>query len=430
MTIFERLQVMLSTWLSFPGSTVVISIIYIILVAACAVAGYYITIWILRGVAYLVGKSKTTWDDDIINQNLLKALSQLAPAVIVAILLPQWFGAGKWFFGSLRLLTYFYIIWVSVYAINTFLDNLLYAFSQRPRFKAFAVKGIFQMGKLVCICIGIIIAISLMLERSPIAIVTTLGASAAILMLVFKDTIMGLVASVQLTANKMVHKGDWVVVPKHDANGEVIDISLTTVKIRNWDNSVTTVPPYSLISDSFQNYQAMRRAKARRIRRSIFIDFNSIRFLTDDEIDALKANGLFQKRKEPVKGIAKEGKKKANKESAEEAPKETPQEAPMDTIAKTEKEVKKINLSLFRDYLEYWLAENPNVREDLLLMVRQLDPQPSGLPLDIYCFVKATEWKAFEHLQSDIFDHIYATAPRFGLTIFQSPSGLDLKSLK
>lgn len=430
MTIFERLQIFLSDWLTFPGSSVVISVIYLILVAICAVIGYYVAIGILRAVAFFVDKSETTWDDDLINNKLLKAISQLAPAVIVAILLPQWlFSSGAWFFGTIRLLTYFYIIWVAVYAINTFLDNLLYAFSRRPKFKAYAVKGIFQMGKLVSISMGIIIAISLMVERSPIAIVTTLGASAAILMLVFKDTILGLVASVQLTANNMIEKGDWVIVPKHKANGEVIDISLTTVKIRNWDNSVTTVPPYALVSDSFQNFQAMRRSKARRISRKIFVDFNSVRFLTPAELKALEEDGLMPA--PPASYQELSSKKAAPKKSTSKnkATLPVPNEQ-AETPAEEFDPLKMVNLSLFRYYLEQWLAAQSFVRSDLLLMVRQMEPVPSGLPLEIYCFVNLTEWKGFERLQSDIFDRIYALAPHFGVTIYQAPSGLDLKSLR
>ncbi|MDE6006638.1 MAG: mechanosensitive ion channel family protein [Muribaculaceae bacterium] len=426
MTVFERLQTLMSAWLTFPGGDIVLSIIYIILVALCAVAGYYATIWILKGVAFFVEKSETTWDDDLINDKLLKALSQLSPAVIVAVLLPQGLSSGLWFFGSVRLLTYFYIIWVTVYAINTFLDNLLQAFSLRPKFKAYAVKGIFQMGKLVTISVGIIIAISLMVERSPIAIVTTLGASAAILMLVFKDTILGLVASVQLTANSMVQKGDWVVVPRHNANGEVIDISLTTVKIRNWDNSVTTVPPYSLVSDSFQNFQAMRRSKARRICRAIYVDFNSIRYLKTSEIASLKEAGLLPVPPTPVGGTS--AGKKSTKKPSKNQDVALKHEDAKGLMSEYNPE-RMVNLSLFRHYLEQWLAAKSYVRSDLLLMVRQMNPVPEGLPLEIYCFVNTTEWKAYERLQSDIFDEIFALAPHFDITIFQSPSGRDVAAI-
>ena len=245
------------------------------------------------------------------------------------------------------------------------------------------------MSKRIFIGVGVIIGLSLLVGKSPVAILTALGASAAILMLVFKDTIMGLVASVQLTANKMLHKGDWIIVPKHNANGEVIDISLTTVKIRNWDNSITTVPPYSLISDSFQNYQAMRRAGARRVCRPVYVDINTIRFLSEAELTELKEAGFIT-------------------------------EITEDHIS---------NITLFREYLEKWLAAHSEVRDDLLYMVRQLEPTQAGLPVELYFFLRVVEWKEFEHLQSSIFDHVYAVAPRFGLTLFQSPTGRDLLAL-
>lgn len=379
----------LTEFITVPGNSIIITILLLIGVALCAVAGYYISIWILRGIAIVVEKTETDWDDDLINKPLLKAFSQLAPALIIDHLLPYCFEHSSTFAATLNLLTDFYIIGVTIYAANTFLDNLLLAFSKRKRFRPFAIKGIFQMGKLILIGIGVIIGISLLVGKSPVAILTALGASAAILMLVFKDTIMGLVASVQLTANNMLHKGDWIIVPKHNANGEVIDISLTTVKIRNWDNSITTVPPYSLISDSFQNYQAMRRAGARRVCRPVYIDINTIRFLSPEKLDDLKEDGFV-----------------------EELP-----ERPT------------TNITLFREYLERWLSSLPEVRDDLILMVRQLEPTQSGLPLELYFFLSIVEWKEFEHLQSSIFDHVYAAAPHFGITLFQSPTGRDILAL-
>ena len=389
---FSDLRQWLTDTLDFPGDAVAVPLIMLIVTAFAAVAGYYITRVILNYVAILVDKSKTTWDDDLINTPLLKALSQLAPALIVAWLLPACFHKGNMFSSAISILTSYYIIWVSVKAINTFLDNLLHAFARRRRFKAYAIKGIFQMLKLIVIAIGLIIALSLLIGKTPTAILTALGASAAVLMLVFKDTILGLVASVQLTANKMVHKGDWIIVPKHDANGEVIDISLTTVKIRNWDNSVTTVPPYSLVSESFQNYQAMRLAQARRVSRSIYIDMKSIGFLEKEEIGHLHRSGML-----PA-NVARE-------------------------------EERSINLSLFRHAMEHYLATHPRVRTDLLHMVRQLPPSPDGLPVELYFFLRDTQWKDFEHIQSDIFDYIYAILPHFRLTVYQHPAGTDLTPL-
>lgn len=383
----------LSALFSFPGSSLIVTLIMLLCVTLVAIAGYYISIWLLRVVARIVEKTETDWDDDLINAPILKSLSLLTPALIVASLYPYCFVKMGTFSSIVLLLTQFYIIWVAVGAANTFLDNLFTAFSKRKAFQPYAVRGIFQMGKLIFIAIGVIIGISLIVERSPVAILTALGASAAVLMLVFRDTILGLVAGVQLTANKMLHRGDWVVVPKHNANGIVLDITLTTVKIRNWDNSISTVPPYSLVSESFQNYQAMKRSGARRVCRAIYVDFNSIRHLSLEEIKVLKETGYVSD---------------AARTSGDLSP--------------------RVNLTLFRNYLESWISCHPEVRNDLMYMVRQLEPTVSGLPLELYFFLSETDWKAFEHLQSDIFDHVYAVAPLFGLIIFQSPSGLDVMS--
>ncbi len=394
-TFFADARAFLETHINIPGSVALSSLILLVGVGLVAVAGYYVSIVILRLIAKIVERTETDWDDDLINAPILKAISMLTPAIILSRLFPFCFSRMGTFAGIIHLLTDFFIIWVSVDAANTFLDNLFYAFTKRKRFRPYAVKGIFQMGKLIFIGIGIIIGISLIVEKSPVAILTALGASAAILMLVFKDTILGLVAGVQLTANKMLHRGDWVIVPKHNANGEVLDITLTTVKIRNWDNSITTVPPYSLVSESFQNYQAMRRSGARRVCRPVYVDMNSIRMMKPEEIEGLRGAGF--------------------------CPWMKPEESPSGMMA---------NLSLFRRYLEAWISSLPEVRTDLLFMVRQLEPTVSGLPIELYFFLSVVEWKGFEHIQADIFDHVYAVAPHFGLTLFQSPTGRDLLALR
>ena len=236
------------------------------------------------------------------------------------------------------------------------------------------------MIKLILIGIGIILAISIIINKSPTSILMALGASAAILVIVFKDALLGLVASVQLTANDMLRKGDWIVMDSNGANGEVIDISLTTVKVRNWDNTVTTIPPYALISSSFQNYQPMRHSGGRRINRSILIDANSVSFCTAQEIKTLQEEGWIE-----------------TSDSAQ----------------------KQINLQLLRCYLENYLATHENVRHDMLSLVRQMEPTPTGLPLQLYCFCNFTDWKEFERVQSEIFDHVYAVIHKFGLRIYQ-----------
>lgn len=378
----NQLAASLTESISGPHAHIYIALIEGAIIALTAVASYYAMRTVETIMMYFIDKSPTKWDDDLLNTRFLKAFSQLMPAIVVAWLLPRFFSSRDLTVNWVSILTSSYILWIAVYIISVFLTNLYNAFSRRKRFRPYAVKGIFQMIRLVVYSLAVVINISLIIGRSPLSILMALGASAAVLMLVFKDTILGLVASVQLTANKMLHRGDWIVVDSHAANGEVIDISLTTVKVRNWDNSVTTIPPYSLISESFKNYQPMRRSGGRRVDRSILINAASVRFLNPDEIEALQAEGWLE-------GLE------------------------MSSAAR------QVNLHLLRRYLESYLARDPRVRHDMLMMVRQMDPTPTGLPLQLYFFTDETRWKEFETIQSDIFDHVYAVINRFGLSIYQ-----------
>lgn len=368
----------------------IISFLLIAGIFITAVAAYYICKWLLYLVGIAIDKSPTKWDDDLIDHRLMRAASQLAPALTIDWLLPAFFRANEAdYVHWIKLLTSFYILWAVVRIVVIFIENLYKAMSKRKRTRPYAVKGIFQMLKLVIIGLGVIIGISMLIGKEPIAILTALGASAAILMLVFKDTILGLVASVQLTANKMLHKGDWIVADKYGANGEVEDVSLTTVKIRNWDNSVSTIPPYMLVSDSFRNYQPMRKSGGRRVERSLYIDVNSVRFCTEAELLELERRGWLD-------------------------------DLPIDRAAR------QVNLTLLRRYLENYISHHHEVNAAMLHMVRQMQPTPSGLPLQLYFFTHRTGWKDFEHVQADIFDHVYAVIREFGLRVFQAPAGTDI----
>lgn len=388
------IKIFLHAHIQGEHQTQIITFMLLAAIFLTAMVAYYICKWLLYLVGIAIDKSPTKWDDDLINHRFMRAVSQLAPALTVNWFLPAFFRANEsdsvhW----IKVLTSFYILWAVVRIAVIFIENLYKAMSHRKRTQPYAVKGIFQMLKLVMIGIGIIIGISILIGKEPIAILTALGASAAILMLVFKDTILGLVASVQLTANKMLHKGDWIVAEKHGANGEVEDVSLTTVKVRNWDNSISTIPPYALISDSFRNYQPMRRSGGRRVERSIYIDAESIRFCTESELLELDRRGWLEN-------------------------------IPVDRAAR------QVNLTLLRRYLEKYIARHKDVNPDMLHMVRQMQPTPSGLPLQLYFFTHRTGWKDFEHVQADIFDHVYAVIQEFGLRIFQTPSGTDIASLR
>lgn len=342
----------------------------------------------------LTRHTKTDWDDALLAPEVLRALGQLLPALIVNYYLPDIFSAetGTATFVWIRKLTSLYIVWAVWYLFVKFIKRLFNKLIKERHIAEHSTKGLVQMFIILISCFAVIVALSILMGRSLGAIIATLGASTAVLMLVFKDSILGLVAGVQLSANKMLKKGDWIIVDHSGANGEVQDVSLTTVKVRNWDESITTIPPYKLISESFQNYANMRDGGGRQVRRSINIDLNSVRFLTGEELQDLVDDGF----------IGADSKIKAG----------TP---------------RSVNIRIFRHYLERMLSENENVRGDMRTMVRQLQPTGQGLPLELFFFVRQTEWVAFEAVQSDIFDEVYALVNRFQLRLYQQPAGADFR---
>lgn len=384
---FQQFSEFLAMNITGAGSGVIIGVILLTGIALAAVIGYFLTKWTLELFEKLISRTKTKWDDDLLNPLMLRAISQLTPAIVVNWLLPGLFGTSVSAIRWLTALTSLYILWAAVRIVTIFFDNLYNAFLHRRRFRAYAVKGIFDTFKLIAICIGVIVGLSIIIGKSPVVIITALGASAAVLLLIFQDSILGLVASVQFTANKLMTRGDWIEDKSHDINGEVIEVSLTAVKVRNWDNSVSTVHPYALMKGSFRNYQPMRRSGGRRVDRSIFIDLNTVRFLTADELTPLRDEGF---------------------------------------ITDEEMSARQVNLKLLRSYLERYLVNHDNVRHDMTTMVRQLEPTPSGLPLQLYFFIDNVAWEAYEALASDIFDHVYAVVSLFGLHMFQTPAGTDL----
>ncbi|MDE6649607.1 MAG: mechanosensitive ion channel family protein [Muribaculaceae bacterium] len=389
----------LNSLLSPESAAPLISPTLLLLVALISVAAYFLCVRIVTPLTdFITRKTETEWDDDILNEKAMKAFSQLAPALILAWLLPQAFSNHIWGVVLIDKLTKVYITYAVINLLCVLMSNTVDGFERRDKAAEHNLTVIEGALKLILVLIGIIISLSILFDRKPTMVLTGFGASAAVLMLVFQDTIKGFVAGVQLTLNNMLKKGDWIICDKAGANGEVQQIKLTTVKVRNWDNSIVTIHPYTLISDSFRNYQNMREIGARRVARSIFIDFDSIRFLTKDEIGRLMEKEF----------ISQHSIKHANQE---------------------------VNLSLFRKYLIRYLTSHPDVIKKhpdpaVILMVRQLQPTPQGLPLELYFFTKITSWAAYERLQADIFDYIYACVSEFGLRIYQAPSGSDLRDLK
>ncbi|ASK90084.1 mechanosensitive ion channel family protein [Sphingorhabdus sp. SMR4y] len=283
-------------------------------------------------------------------------------------------------------------------------------YEHRPSSATRPIKGYIQLLKIILYVGAAILIIAALMDQSPLLLLSGLGAMAAVILLVFKDTLLSLVASVQLTSNDMLRVGDWIEMPALNADGDVIDIALHTVKVQNWDKTITTIPTHRLISESFKNWRGMSDAGGRRIKRSIFIDQNGIRFLTREEKDGFRR---FQLLDEYL------GHKQA--ELGE-------WNAPIEQAGRDEVNARRVtNIGTFRAYVVEYLRANSHIADGMTLLVRQLDPSPKGLPIEIYCFTNTTDWKAYEDIQSDIFDHLLAILPEFGLRPFQEPSGLDLQ---
>ena len=365
--------------------------INIIILIFVAFISYLIVRKILNTIVIrIVNRTTVKWDDALFNNKLLAKVTHLVPPVLVYILLPWLLGEHTTLCQVFSKALLIYIVIVSVIVVNQLFTSIYTAAHQSESFEGHSLKGLMQMLKIVAICVAIIIIISLLIDKNPIIILSGLGASAAILMLIFKDTIVGLVAGVQLSANDMLKPGDWIEAPKHGVNGMVEDVSLTTVKIRNWDMTIVTVPPYSLVSESFQNWKGMTNSGGRRVKRSINIDINSVKFMNDADLEPF-----------------------------------TQQEWYKNYSATTDKVV---NINMFRYYIVQYLETHNKVNHNMIMMVRQLQSTNYGIPIELYFFTATTEWIEYEGIQADIFDHLFAVANEFGLRIYQSPTGFDFKS--
>ena len=347
---------------------------------------------VMPGVRKVTAKTQSTWDDYLLSDEVMTNVCHLIPPIVVYVLIPFAFPYEPNFLSLILKICTIYITVVVMKLICAFLTSLYTISSEHEKLKNHSLKGFYQMLKLIVVCIGVIIIISELISKDPIAILTGLGAGTAILMLVFQDTIKGLVAGIQLTANDMVRPGDWISMPKYGADGDVMEVSLTTVKVRNWDKTITTVPPYALVNDSFQNWRGMFDIGGRRVKRSIDIDMNTVRFCTEEEL-------AYFKQQPWMEGFEETGKEE-------------------------------VNLYIFRHYVMYYLTHHPKVNQEMIMTVRQLQPTAHGLPIELYFFSANTAWLRYEHLQAEVFDHVLAMLHQFDLKVFQSPTGLDLQSIK
>jgi len=368
---------------------------------------------LVRAVRAFAKRSSVTWDDALVSHNVFGRLAQVIPALIVYAGAPFVPGLQEGIVQLMRNVAMGYMVLMLTLALTAMLSaaNTIYASS--PIAKDRPLKGFVQLVQIVVWIFGGVMIIAAVLDRSPLLLLSGFGAMTAILLLVFKDTILSLVASVQLTAQDMVRVGDWIEMPQFGADGDVVDVQLHTVKVQNWDKTITTIPTHRLITDSFKNWRGMSQAGARRIKRSIYIDVSSIRFQTQDEVDHFTRFALLK----DYVGVKEQELADYNK----------------GLVTEVDADVNKrrlTNIGTFRTYAYNYLKNHPKIHKSMTLIVRQLGPGPEGLPLEIYCFTNTTEWAVYEDIQSDIFDHLLAIVPEFGLRLYQKPAGSDLANLK
>jgi len=391
--------------------------------AAWAVARW----WLVAAVGRLVARSETTWDDALVEHGVFVRLAHVAPAFVVY----HWIGAVGGlpddFVSFAQRVALAVMVVVVVVTLSSLLTAINTVYSKHPEYRHRPIKGYVQVLKLVLYSVAAISSVAILLDRSPLIFLSGLGALTAVLLLVFKDTILSLVASVQIASNDMIHVGDWVEMPQCGADGDVVDIALHTVKIQNWDKTITTVPTWRFINEGFKNWRGMARSGGRRIKRAVHLDVSSIRFLDDAEIDrfgrwALLRDYIREKKQEISDHNARV---LADAAGGADRPRGHGQGAARADLRLL------TNVGTFRAYVFNYLKQHPKIHDrDFTLLVRQLPPGPEGLPIELYCFSNDQDWVRYEGIQSDIFDHILAILPEFGLRAFQSPTGHDVAALR
>ncbi|MGD2034455.1 MAG: mechanosensitive ion channel [Bacteroidales bacterium] len=363
-------------------------------------------------IGRIIKKTSTNWDDILYEKKVFDRLSHLAPAIVlhysIGFVLTDYERLSVILQGAVII----YMIIIGLLVLNSFILSLGYIYETLPVSKNRSIKGYMQIVQIIVFSVAIILILSVLLGKSPSKLLAGIGALAAVLILVFKDTILGFVASIQLSANKMVQIGDWITMPNHNADGTVFEITLNTVKVQNWDKTISTIPTYSLVSESFENWRGMEESGGRRIKRHINIDMRSVKFCTPEMLSRFKKI-LYLKDYIEEKEKEIENYNKINNIG--------------DEIVVNGRRM--TNLGTFRKYLESYLRNHPMIHNDMTFLVRHLQPTEKGMPIEIYVFSKDQRWAYYESIQADIFDHVLAVIPAFDLKVFQNPSGDDFKSM-
>jgi miniconductance mechanosensitive channel len=417
--ILESITVHLKDWLvqaGMPDSTSKIIADYsgFILVLAFSLIVFYIVKFIaVRWIHRIAARSTSDWDDAFVKRKVFKRLAYVVPALIIHTSAPYVIPDYPITLGFVQVLIRVYMITVLVVVVNSVLNAANDIYNSYEISKTRPIKGFIQVARIAVIIIYIVVLITVLFLRGKgFGWIAGLGAFSAVLLLVFKDPILGFAGGIQLATNDMLRIGDWIEMPKYNADGVVTEITITTVKVQNWDKTITTIPTYFLVSDSYKNWRGMQESGARRIRRHILIDLNSIRFCTKEMLERFSryeyVADYVQQTEADV--MAYNASHNVNNEVLINGRRQT-------------------NIGVFRAYLTGYLKNNPNLHQDMSLMVRQLQPTESGLPMEIYAFSKEQDWETYEGIVSDIFDHVLAGIEFFDLKLFQNPSGADFQAL-
>ena len=403
-------------WLVNQGINNTLSVVLVrsVLVALVMVLGiianYVAKRFILSGLTYLISRTKIEWDDTFLRRKVLNKLSHLAPALVIYVASPLVLTGYDRLIALVTSALIIYMIIIAILVIDSSLNAFLDIYRTFEVAKEIPIKGFIQVLKIVIYFIGGIFVLSIILDKTPVYLLSGIGALTAVLLLIFKDAILGFVAGIQLTANKMVSHGDWIEMPQYGADGDVLEVALTTVKVQNWDKTITTIPTSALISESFKNWRGMSESGGRRIKRAVYIDIGSIMLCTEEMLED------FHRIQYISEYIEKQKREIAEYNAASGVD---------DSSIVNGRRL--TNIGTFRAYVVAYLKNHPMINQEMTFLVRQLAPSEHGLPIEIYVFCKDKAWANYEAIQADIFDHILAVVPEFGLKVFQNPTGSDFK---
>lgn len=356
---------------------------------------------VVRGIEWIIAKTKVSWDNILFEDKVMKRLCAIITPLVINMMLPMVISSldihSKGIASFMQKAVDIAIVITSVRFIGMLFKATFELIEHRPQWHGKPIRGLLQIVQVLLALIATILIICIIFNMSPVGLLTGLGASAAVISFIFKDTLLGLVAGIQLSANNMLKVGDWIEMPSRGIDGVIVEVSLTTIKIRSWGNTMQTIPPYLLVSEPFENWQAMRDSGGRRVKRSLNIDISTVRFATEELIAELRSNKTVS----PI----------------------------FDKIATQSLEGATLtNLDLYMRSVDEYLNTHPRIHKGMIIMVRQLQPTEWGIPIELYFFSSDVNWIPYEHLQTEVISHVVALAPLFGLRLYQAPSTLDLKA--